>query len=403
MGRKAVGIVTSAAILGLASAANAQISDDVVKIGVLGDMSSVYADIAGPGSVTAARMAAADFGGTVLGKPIVIISGDHQNKPDIGSAIVRSWYENEKVDAVADVPNSGVGIAVHEITREKKKVLLGSGTSLTDLTGSKCSPNSVIWTFDTWSLANGTGRALVKEGYKTWAFITADYAFGHQLERDTTRVVQDGGGKVLASIKHPLNTPDFASQLLSAQSSGAQVIGLANAGADMANTVKQAAEFGIEQKGQKLAALVAFITDIHALGLKAAQGLNLTEAFYWDLNDETRAWSKRFAAQNNGKYPTMVQAGVYAAVLHYLKAIEAAKTDDGTKVVEKMKELPTKDPLFGEGRIRPDGRHIHPMYLFQVKKPSESTGPYDYYKLVQTIPAEMAFRPMSEGGCYLVK
>ncbi|GGC52902.1 ABC transporter substrate-binding protein [Chelatococcus reniformis] len=393
----------AAALTAWAAPAAAQISDAMVKIGVMGDMTSFYADIAGPGSVVAARMAAEDFGGTVLGKPIVIVAGDHQNKPDIGSAIARAWYDAEQVDAIADVPNSGVGIAVHEITREKKKVLLGSGTSLTDLTGSKCSPNSVIWTFDTWSLANGTGRALMEAGGRTWAFVTADYAFGHQLERDTARVVQDGGGQVLATIRHPLNTPDFASFLLRAQGTGAQVIALANAGADMANAVKQASEFGIEQKGQRLAALVAFITDVHALGLKAAQGLLLTEAFYWDLNDGTRAWSRRFAERNGGKYPTMVQAGVYAAVLHYLKAIEAAKTDDGTTVVEAMKAMPSNDPLFGEGRVRADGRHIHPMYLFQVKKPSESAAPYDYYKLVGSIPADKAFRPMGEGDCYLVK
>ncbi|WP_188608057.1 ABC transporter substrate-binding protein [Chelatococcus reniformis] len=402
MKRSMAGLL-AAALTAWAAPAAAQISDAMVKIGVMGDMTSFYADIAGPGSVVAARMAAEDFGGTVLGKPIVIVAGDHQNKPDIGSAIARAWYDAEQVDAIADVPNSGVGIAVHEITREKKKVLLGSGTSLTDLTGSKCSPNSVIWTFDTWSLANGTGRALMEAGGRTWAFVTADYAFGHQLERDTARVVQDGGGQVLATIRHPLNTPDFASFLLRAQGTGAQVIALANAGADMANAVKQASEFGIEQKGQRLAALVAFITDVHALGLKAAQGLLLTEAFYWDLNDGTRAWSRRFAERNGGKYPTMVQAGVYAAVLHYLKAIEAAKTDDGTTVVEAMKAMPSNDPLFGEGRVRADGRHIHPMYLFQVKKPSESAAPYDYYKLVGSIPADKAFRPMGEGDCYLVK
>lgn len=386
----------------LAGPANAQISDDVVKIGVLGDMSSLYADIAGPGSVVAAKLAVEDFGGTVLGKRIEIISADHQNKADIGAAIARKWYDTEQVDAVADVPNSAVGMAVHGIAREKNKVLLGSGTSLTDLTGSQCSPNSVIWTFDTWSLANGSGTALVKAGGTSWAFLTADYAFGHQLERDTSKVVTTNGGQVLTTIRHPLNTSDFSSYLLRAQSSGAKVIALANAGADMANSVKQAREFGIGQGDQKLAALVAFITDIHSLGLQVAQGLVLTSAFYWDTNDDTRAWTKRFVAGTGGKYPTMVHAGVYAAVLHYLKAIERAKTDDGATVVKTMKEFPSKDPLFGEGRIRPDGRHIHPMYLFEVKKPSESKAPWDYFKLIGTIPAEQAFRPMSEGGCKLV-
>lgn len=384
------------------SAARAQLSDDVVKIGVLGDMSSLYADIAGPGSVIAARLAVEDFGGKVLGKPIEIVSADHQNKPDIGAAIARKWYDVEQVDAIADVPNSAVGLAVHGITRDKNKVLLGSGTSLTDLTGSQCSPNTVIWTFDTWSLAHGTGEAMVKAGGTTWAFVTADYAFGNQLERDTTKFVTDNGGKVLVSAKHPLNTSDFSSYLLRAQSSGAKVIAFANAGGDMANGVKQAREFGLGQGDNKLAALVAFITDIHALGLQVAQGLTLTSAFYWDMNDDTRSWTKRFVAQSGGKYPTMVHAGVYGAVLHYLKAIERIKSDDGLSVVKAMKDIPTKDPLFGEGRIRPDGRHIHPMYLFEVKKPSESKAPWDYFKLVATIPAEQAFRPMSEGGCSLV-
>jgi branched-chain amino acid transport system substrate-binding protein len=392
-----------ATVLSLTTSAHAQVSDDLVKIGVLGDMSSLYADIAGPGSVIAARLAVEDFGGTVLGKKIEIVSADHQNKPDIGASIVRKWFDAEQVDAVADVPNSAVGIAVHGIAREKNKVLLGSGTSLTDLTGSQCSPNSVIWTFDTWALANGSATALVKAGGKTWAFLTADYAFGHQLERDATAFVKAGGGDVVSVIRHPLNTSDFSSYLLRAQSSGANVIALANAGADTANTVKQAREFGIGQGQQKLAALVAFISDVHALGLPVAQGLVLTSAFYWDMNDQTRAWTKRFVAKNGGKYPTMVHAGVYAAVLHYLKSIEAGKTDTGIDVVKAMKAMPTDDPLFGKGMIRADGRHVHPMYLFEVKTPSESKYPYDYFKLVDTITAERAFRPMSEGGCYLAK
>jgi len=304
---------------------------------------------------------------------------------------------------IVDVPTSSVALAVNEVVRGKHKVFINSGAASSDLTGSKCSPNTVHWTYDTWMLANGTGKAIVQTGGKTWFFITADYAFGHALERDTTEVVKKMGGSVLGGVKVPLQTQDFSSFLLQAQSSKAQIIGLANAGGDTINSIKQAAEFGITKGGQNLAGLLVFLSDIHGIGLDKAQGLILTETFYWDLNDQTRAWSKRFAAANGGKYPTMVQAGVYAGVLHYLKAVAAIKSDDGDKVVAEMKKLPTDDPLFGKGTIREDGRKIHNAYLFEVKKPSESKGPYDYYKLRATIPAAEAFRPLKDGGCSLVK
>jgi branched-chain amino acid transport system substrate-binding protein len=399
-----LGKVTAAVALACATmGAQAQISDGVIKIGVLSDMSSLYSDIGGPGSVVAARMAVEDFGAAKKGMKVEIVSADHQNKPDVGSGIARQWYDTDKVDAIFDVPTSSVALAVNEITREKKKAFIISGAASSDLSGKACSPNSVHWTYDTWMLANGTGSAIVKTGGDSWFFITADYAFGHALERDTEAVVLKNGGKVNGKVRHPLNTQDFSSFLLQAQSSKAKIIGLANAGGDTTNAIKQAAEFGIVKGGQNLAGLLVFLSDIHGLGLNIAQGLIFTESFYWDLNDGTRAFAKRFAAANNGKYPTMVQAGVYAGMLHYLKAVEAAKTDDGTKVVAKMKEMPTDDPLFGKGRIRADGRKVHPAYLVEVKKPSESKGPYDYYKVRSTIPADQAFRPEKDGGCSLVK
>jgi len=397
----AVGFALAA--MGAPMVANAQVSDGVVKIGVLSDMSSLYADIGGPGSVAAARMAVEDFGAAKKGMKVEIVSADHQNKPDVGSAIARQWYDVDKVDVIVDVPTSSVALAVSEVTKQKGKAFLVSGAASSDLTGKACSPNTVHWTYDTWMLANGTGSAIVKSGGNTWFFITADYAFGHALERDTEQVVLKNGGKVLGKVRHPLNAQDFSSFLLQAQSSKAKIIGLANAGGDTINSIKQAAEFGIVERGQNLAGMLVFISDVHGLGLTTAQGLIFTETFYWDLNDQTRAFAKRFAPQNNGKYPTMVQAGVYSAVLHYLKAVEAGKTDDGTKVVAKMKEMPTDDPLFGKGRIRADGRKLHPAYLVEVKKPVESKGPYDYYKIRSQIPADQAFRPEKEGGCSLVK
>ena len=387
-----------------AAGAQAQISGNVVKIGVLSDMSSLYADIGGPGSVIAAKMAAEDFKAKDKGLNVEIVSADHLNKPDVGSQIARKWYDAEGVDMIVDVPNSGVALAVSGVTAEKNKVFVVSGAASSDLTGAKCNPNTVHWTYDTWMLANGTGKALTKSGGNTWFFITADYAFGHALERDTAAAVKAAGGQVVGDVKVPLNNQDFSSFLLQAQSSKAKIIGLANAGGDTINSIKQGAEFGIVKGGQNFAGLLVFLSDVHGIGLDKAQGLVLTETWYWDANDANRAFAKRFAAQSGGKYPTMVQAGVYAGVLHYLKAVSALKSDeDGAKVVAKMKEMPTDDPLFGKGSIRVDGRKIHPAYLYEVKKPGESKGPYDYYKLRATIPADEAFRPLKDGGCSLVK
>ncbi len=398
-------LCTLLAGMGLATAglAQAQISGNVVKIGVMNDMSGLYADIGGPGSVVAAKMAVEDYlKASKSSLKVEVVAGDHQNKPDVGSSVARKWYDTDGVDMIVDVPTSSVALAINQITREKGKVMVNTGAATSDLTGKDCSPNTVHWLYDTWMLAHGTGSAVVKSGGDSWFFLTADYAFGHALERDTAEVVKAAGGKVLGTVKVPLNTQDFSSFLLQAQSSKAKIIGLANAGGDTINSIKQASEFGIVKGGQKLAGLLVFMPDVHGLGLDKAQGLNITETFYWDLNDGTRAWSKRFAAAHGGKYPSMDHAGVYSGVMHYLKAVDAAKTDDGAKVVAKMKELPTDDPLFGKGSVRPDGRKIHPAYLFEVKKPSESKGPYDYYKLMGTIPADKAFRPIDQGNCPLV-
>jgi len=396
-------LVATACALGI-GAAQAQISDGVIKIGVLNDMSGLYADLSGMGSVVAARMAVEDFGAARKGMKVEIVSADHQNKPDVGSTVARTWYDTDKVDVIVDVPTSSVALAVNQITREKGKAFLASGPASSDLTGKACSPNTIHWTYDTWMLANGTGSAIVKTGGDSWFFLTADYAFGHALERDTEAVVLKNGGKVLGKVRTPFPSTDFSSFLLQAQASKAKVIGLANAGGDTTTSIKQAAEFGIVKGGQSLAGLLVFLTDTRALGLPTAQGLIFTETFYWDRNDESRAFTKRFSAlapRNN--YPTMIHAGVYSSVLHYLKAVEAIKTDDGTKVVEQMKKMTTDDPLFGKGTIRADGRKIHPAYLVEVKKPAESTGPWDLHKIRATIPAEQAFRPMAEGGCPLVK
>jgi len=393
-------LLATALVALFAGGAQAQVS---VKLGVLNDRSGTYADLSGEGSVIAARMAAEDFNAKDKGINVEIISADHQNKPDIGSNIARQWYDQDGVDVILDVPTSSVALAINQITREKNKVFINSGAAASDLTGKQCSPNTVHWTYDTWALANGTGSAMVKTGGDSWFFLTADYAFGHALERDTIAVVEKSGGKVLGTVRHPFPGSDFSSFLLQAQSSGAKVIGLANAGGDTINSIKQAAEFGITQAGQNLAGLLVFITDVNALGLQTAQGLVLTESFYWDLNDETRAFAKRFAEKNGGKMPTMVHAGVYAGTLHYLKAVEALKDKDPAKVMAKMKEMPTEDPLFGKGEVRADGRKVHDMYLFEVKKPEESKGPWDYYKLIATIPAAEAFRPLDQGECPLVK
>ncbi len=389
----------------LATAAHAQYSDGSIKIGVLNDQSGIYADLSGQGSVWAARKAVEDFcKANKCHDKIEVVYADHQNKPDIGSNVVRQWFDVDQVDAVVDVPTSSVALAVNNLAKERNKVFLNSGAASSDLTGKACTPNTVHWTYDTWALANGTGNAVVKTGGDTWFFLTADYAFGHALERDTKALVEKSGGKVLGQVRHPFPGQDFSSFLLQAQASKAKIIGLANAGADTINSVKQAAEFGIVAGGQNLASLLMFITDVHAIGLQTAQGLVFTEAWYWDLNDANRAFATEFEKANKGNKPTMVQAGVYAAVLHYLKAVHELKSDaDGVKVVEKMKEMPTDDPLFGKGTIRADGRKVHDMYLFEVKKPSESKGAWDYYNVRATIPAAEAFRPIDQGDCPLVK
>ena len=394
------------AALALAADSSALAQDKTIKIGVLTDNSGLYSDLGGLGSTVAAQMAVEDFGMAGKGWKIDVISADHQNKPDVATNIARQWIDVDKVDVLMDVLNSGVALAINNLVKEKNSVMINSGAATSDLTNAQCTPNTVHWTYDTYMLAHSTGQALVKAGGDTWFFITADYAFGHALERDTAAVVTASGGKVIGTVRHPLNTSDFSSYLLQAQASKAKIIGMANAGGDTTNTIKQAAEFGIVKGGQKLAGLLLFLTDVHALGLNIAQGLNLSATFYWDMNDQTRAFSKRFSERMKTKAePTMVQAGVYAGLLHYFKALEAlgGNPHDGAKVVAKMKELPTDDPLFGKGSIRVDGRALHPAYLFEVKKPSESKGPWDYYKLVGTTPADQAFRPLSESACPLVK
>ncbi|HVQ67441.1 MAG TPA: ABC transporter substrate-binding protein [Bradyrhizobium sp.] len=396
----------SVALAALSLATPALAQEKTVKIGVLNDMAGLYADIGGPNSVVAVKMAIEDSGLTKKGWKIDVVSGDHQNKPDVGVNLARQWIDTEKVDAIADTPTSSVALAVSNLVKEKNAVLLNSGAATADLTGKACTPNTVSFTYDTYMLANGTGKALTKAGGDTWFFLTVDYAFGHALERDTTSAVTANGGKVIGGVKHPLNSSDFSSFLLQAQSSKSKIIGLANAGGDTTNSIKQAAEFGIIQGGQKLAPLLMFVTDVHALGLKTAQGLTFTESFYWDMNDQTRAWSKRFAAlANKNAMPSMTQAGNYAMILHYLKALEAlgGNPHDGAKVVAKMKELPTDDPLFGKGPLRADGRRMIPAYLFEVKKPEESKGPWDYYKQIATISAEDAAKPLEASECPLLK
>ena len=400
--QRTMSLAALAVLLACGTASAQQIN---VKIGVLTDMSSLYADATGPGSVAAAKMAIADFTKTHPNVKVELLSGDHQNKPDVGSQITNQWYDVDKVDMVIDVPNSGVALAVSQITTTKNKVFVVSGAASSDLTGPKCNANTVHWTYDTWMLANGTGKAMVKTGGDTWFFLTADYAFGYALERDTAAVVEKNGGKVLGKVRHPLNTNDFSSFLLQAQASKAKVIGLANAGGDTINSIKQASEFGIVKGGQSLAGLLVFATDINALGLQTAQGLFLTETWYWDLNDASRAWTKRWHQERGAtnKYPAMNHAGVYAGILHYLKAVAALKSAaDGKAVVAQMKKMPTDDPLFGKGAVRADGRVIHPAYLFEVKKPEESKYPGDFYKTRATIPADEAFRPLKEGNCPLV-
>jgi branched-chain amino acid transport system substrate-binding protein len=383
--------------------AHAQYSDNAVKVGVATDMSSLYADINGPGAVVATQMAIDEFGGKVNGKKIELVTGDIQNKADVAASLAGRWYDSEGVDMILGAGASSSSIAIEGVAGQKKRIFLAPDPASSDITGKLCNPYTIQWVYDTAALANGTGSAVVKSGGKTWFFLTADYAFGYALERDVTAVVTKAGGKVLGDIKHPINTQDFSSFLLQAQSSKAQIIGLANAGGDTINSIKQAAEFGIVKGGQKLAGLLVFVSDVHSLGLERAQGLRLTEAFYWDLNDKTRAFSKRFAEKFKGKMPTMVQAGFYSATLAYLNAVKAVGTDDADKVMAQMKATKWDDPVNGPSYIRADGRKMHDMYLFEVKAPAESKGPWDYYKLLATIPADQAFRPLDQGGCPMIK
>jgi branched-chain amino acid transport system substrate-binding protein len=402
--RAFLNLLTGAAMaLTVFAPAAAQISDDVVKLGVLTDMSSLYSDINGQGAVVATQMAIDDFGGTVLGKKIEMISADVQNKADVAVGVAGRWFDVEHVDVILGTGASSASLATSGVAAERKRIYLATDPASSDLTGKLCNAYTVHWVYDTAALANGTGSAVVKSGGATWYFLTADYAFGYALERDVSAVVTASGGKVIGAVRHPLNTSDFSSFLLQAQGSKAQVIGLANAGGDTVNSIKQAAEFGIVRGGQKLAGLLVFVTDVHSIGLPLAQGLLLTEAFYWDQNDGTRAFAKRFGAKMNGKMPTSIQAGYYSATTHYLEAIKTAGTDQAEKVMATLKASAADDALFGKGYIRADGRKMHDMYLFEVKTPEESKGPYDYYKLVRTIPGDEAFRPMDKGDCPLVK
>jgi branched-chain amino acid transport system substrate-binding protein len=387
------------------SAARAEISDDVVRVGVLNDISGIFQDTNGMGSVEAARMAAEDFNGGGKNIKVEIVYADHQNKADVGSAIARKWLDVDKVDAIVDVPNSAVGLTINALLRDSRVTFLASSTASSDLTGKACSPNTIQWVNDVWSTGNATAAAMMARGGTDWYFITVNYALGQGIEAEATNYIEKHGGKVLGSSKHPLGTSDFASLLLQAQGSKAKVIGLANAGGDTINAVKQASEFGIQRGGQSLVAFLLFINDVHGMGLKVAQGLQLLEAFYWDMNDDTRAFAKRFAARPgmNGKMPSGNQAGVYASTLAYLNAVAATGSDDAKVVVPQMKTFKGRDRLFGDVTIRQDGRVIHPMYLFEVKKPDESKYPYDYYRLVSTIPADKAFRPIEDGGCALIK
>jgi branched-chain amino acid transport system substrate-binding protein len=385
-----------------ASSAAADLSDGMVKIGVINDQSGVYSDLSGKGGVLAAQMAIEDFGGTVLGQPIELVFADHQNKADIASNIVNKWIDEDQVDLITDLPSSSAMLAVQEIVREKKRLVIVSTGATSDFTGKACSPYGIHWTYDTYALAHGTGKTLVGQGGDTWFFITADYAFGHALERDTTAFIKEGGGEVLGSVLAPFPNQDFSSFLLQAQASGAKIIGLANAGGDTINSIKQAAEFGIVEAGQRLAGLLIFLSDVHSLGLQTAQGVVLTTGFYWDFDDKTREWSKRFF-DRHGAMPTMTHAGVYSSTMHYLKAVEAAGTDEPLAVAEKMRELPIDDFFARNARLRKDGRLEHDMYLAQVKAPGESKYDWDYYTILATIPAAEAFRPESQTDCYLLK
>lgn len=400
--KKLKALVAACAVLA-AAPVHAEFTGGVVRIGVLNDQSGIYADMAGPGSVEAAKIAVEEFGGKVGNVPVEVVFGDHQNKPDVGLNIARQWFDVGGVDMIADLTNSSIALAVAGLAKDKNKVAIISSSNSNRLTGDACSPNHVQWTLDNYSLAKSTGTAVVKSGGKTWFFITADYAFGHDMEREAGQIVKAAGGSVVGAVRHPLNTADLSSFLMQAQGSGATVIALANAGSDFTSSVKQAAEFGITQSGKSLAGLAVYLTDVRSLGLQAGQGLYLSEPFYWDLNDNTRAFAKKFAARRGGAMPTAYQAGVYSSVLHYLKAVAAVNGDsDGRAIVAKMKELPTEDLAYGKGYVRVDGRKIHPMYLFRVKAPAQSKGPWDLYEKVTETPGDQAFKPLAEGGCNLV-
>jgi branched-chain amino acid transport system substrate-binding protein len=394
-------------LLGLVASAysgtvRAQISDDLVRIGVLNDQSGVYADLGGPGSVVAARMAVEDAGAKVLGKPVDIVAGDHQSKADVGAAIARQWFDADKVDMAIGFDNSSVALAVEQVALQKDRIAIAAAVATTAFTGKNCTPNEASWLHDSYALTNTLARSVVGRGGDTWFFLTVDYAFGYSLETDATSAVAASGGKVLGGVRHPLNNADFSSYLLQAQASGAKVVALADAGGDMINATKQASEFGLSHGGQTLVSLLAFITDIHTLGLAAAQGLRFVTGFYWDRDKDTRAWSKRFL-DRHGRIPTAAQASVYSAIRHYLRAIEAAGTDAALPVMAKMREIPVDDFYARGGRLREDGRLLHDMYFVQVKTPAESTGPWDYYKVLATIPGEQAFRPAGEDGCPLIR
>ncbi|MCB4820625.1 ABC transporter substrate-binding protein [Roseicella aerolata] len=397
------GAAAALALMLAPAVAPAQVSDEVVRIGVLTDLSGPYADFAGPGSVLATRMAIEDHGGRALGKPVEAIGGDHQNKPDVGGALARRWIDTERVDMIIDMPNSAVALAVQQVGRERNRIIINASAASTEITGRQCSPVGFHWVSDSYALSTGTTRAVMAQGGKNWFFLTVDYEGGYALERGAEAVVNAEGGRMLGRARHPLNTPDFSSFLLQAQASRAQVVALANAGTDTINAIKQAGEFGLTRQGQRLVGMFVNINDVKALGLATAQGVVTVEAWYWDQNEETRAFARRFADRNRGTPPSQYQAGIYSAVRHYLKAIEAAGTDEAMAVAARMRELPVNDVFTKNGRVRPDGRHVHDMYLVEVKRPEESTGPWDLYRVLSTVPADQAFRPLNEGGCPLVR
>jgi branched-chain amino acid transport system substrate-binding protein len=398
--RFVIAVVLALLFISSIQTASAQISDNVVRIGVLNDQSSVYADLGGPGSVVAARMAVEDAGSKVLGRPVEILFGDHQGKADVGASIARQWFDTNQVDLAIGFDNSSVALAVEQVAAQRNRIAIAGAVATMDFTGKSCTPNEAAWLHDAYALTTTLARSVVKRGGDTWFFVTVDYTFGHSMEAEATRSVVAGGGKVLGSAHHPLNTADFSSYLLRAQASGAKVVAMANAGGDMINAIKQANEFGLKRTGQTIISLLAFITDVHSIGLDAAQGLTFLTAFYWDRDDASRAWSKRFFERHK-RMPTSAQAAVYSAIRHYLRAVEAADTDEASAVMGKLQEIPVNDFYATNGKVRKDGRLIHDMYFVQVKTPAESKGPWDYYKVLSTIPGDQAFQPLSESGCPL--